>query len=85
VTPENEAVIHELVKDRMIAFRAEDWLDIQKPQTIPVEVQLPPAALESYRQMERDYFLTLTDAEIEAVAAKVVAEVTKKTGATLRG
>ncbi|GLK73546.1 phenylalanine--tRNA ligase subunit beta [Ancylobacter dichloromethanicus] len=28
---------------------------------------------------------TLTDAEIEAVASKIVAEVTKKTGATLRG
>ena len=28
---------------------------------------------------------TLTDAEIEAVAGKIVAEVTKKTGATLRG
>ncbi|MDQ0304767.1 phenylalanine--tRNA ligase subunit beta [Ancylobacter polymorphus] len=28
---------------------------------------------------------TLTDAEIDAVAAKIVAEVTKKTGATLRG
>jgi phenylalanyl-tRNA synthetase beta chain len=28
---------------------------------------------------------TLTDAEIEAVAARIVAEVTKKTGATLRG
>ena len=28
---------------------------------------------------------TLTDVEIEAVAAKVVAEVTKKTGAALRG
>ncbi len=28
---------------------------------------------------------TLTDAEIEAVAAKIVAEVAKKTGATLRG
>ncbi len=28
---------------------------------------------------------TLTDAEIEAVAAKIVAEVVKKTGATLRG
>ena len=27
---------------------------------------------------------TLTDVEIEAVAAKIVAEVTKKTGATLR-
>ena len=28
---------------------------------------------------------TLTDAEIEAVAAKIIAEVTRKTGATLRG
>ena len=28
---------------------------------------------------------TLTDAEIEAVSAKIVGEVTKKTGATLRG
>jgi phenylalanyl-tRNA synthetase beta chain len=28
---------------------------------------------------------TMTDEEIEAVAAKVVAEVTKKTGGTLRG
>jgi phenylalanyl-tRNA synthetase beta chain len=28
---------------------------------------------------------TLTDAEIEAVAAKIVAEVAKKTGAVLRG
>ena len=28
---------------------------------------------------------TLTDSEIEAVMAKIVADVTKKTGATLRG
>ncbi len=28
---------------------------------------------------------TLTDAEIEAVSQKIVAEVTRKTGATLRG
>ena len=28
---------------------------------------------------------TLTDAEIEAVAAKIVGDVSKKTGATLRG
>ncbi len=28
---------------------------------------------------------TLTDAEIEATVAKIVAEVAKKTGATLRG
>ena len=28
---------------------------------------------------------TMTDAEIDAVAARIVAEVTKKTGGTLRG
>ena len=28
---------------------------------------------------------TMTDQEIEAVAAKIVAEVTKRTGGTLRG
>ena len=28
---------------------------------------------------------TLTDQEIDAVAAKIVAEITKKTGGTLRG
>jgi phenylalanyl-tRNA synthetase beta chain len=28
---------------------------------------------------------TLTDAEIEAVSAKIVAEVSRRTGATLRG
>jgi phenylalanyl-tRNA synthetase beta chain len=28
---------------------------------------------------------TLTDAEIEAVSARIVAEVSRKTGATLRG
>jgi hypothetical protein len=66
-----EASIHTAVADRMIAFRAEDWLDIQKPQEIPVEVELPSGALSQYRQMENDFFLKLTDAEITSGTAAI--------------
>lgn len=64
-----DALIHERVKDSMIALRAEDWLDLQKPQVIPIEVALPPVALAQYRAMEKDFFLSLPDAEIEAGTA----------------
>lgn len=45
----------------------------EEKKSVAIEVTLQPR--------ER----TLTDAEIEAVAGKIVADVTKKTGATLRG
>jgi SNF2 family DNA or RNA helicase len=57
--------IHELVADRMLALRAEDWLPIEKPQEISIDVHLPPDAMEKYGKMERDYFLTLTEREID--------------------
>lgn len=60
-----EPEIHRLVADRMLALRAEDWLPIEKPQEIPIEIQLPPDVMKLYRQMERDYFLKLTEREIE--------------------
>jgi hypothetical protein len=66
-----EASIHTAVADRMIAFRAEDWLDIQKPQALMMEVNLPPAALAQYKEMEKDFFLKLTDSEIGAGTAAV--------------
>jgi SNF2 family DNA or RNA helicase len=65
----SQTAIHAALSDRLLAFRAEDWLDIQKPQEIPVEVNLPPTALAQYREMEKDFFLRLTDAEIEAGTA----------------
>src|SRR6202044_3821039 len=60
---------HDQVKDSMIALRAEDWLDLTKPQVIPIEVAIPPAAMLQYRAMEKDFFLKLTDAEITAGTA----------------
>jgi SNF2-related domain len=66
-----EAAIHDLVKDRMLAFRAEDWLDLTQPQITPVEFELDPSARDRYRQMEREYFMEIDDAQISAGTAMV--------------
>jgi SNF2 family DNA or RNA helicase len=63
--------IHRLVADRMLVLRAEDWMDLTKPQEIPIEVELPPEALVQYRAMEKDYFLSINDRDIEAGTAMV--------------
>ncbi len=66
-----EAAIHEALKPTMLALRAEDWLDITQPQLIPVAFELQPAVREQYRQMEKEFFLQLPDADIEAGTAMV--------------
>lgn len=66
-----EAAIAELMKDKMIAFRAEDWLDLTKPQEIPVEYDLSPRAQTLYDDMERAYFLSIDDKDISAGTAMV--------------
>jgi hypothetical protein len=63
--------IQEAVKDVLVAYRAEDWLDITKPQELAVEFELPAAARAQYREMEKDFFLKLPDAEIEAGTAAI--------------
>lgn len=68
-----EAAIHDAVKDLMIAFRAEDWLDIQKPQVLPVEFNLPPEAMARYKEMERDFFMEIDDKQIEVGTAAIKA------------
>jgi SNF2-related domain len=66
-----DAAIHEAVKDITLAFRAEDWLDITQPQLLPVEFDLPPAVRAQYKQMEKDFFLEVDDAQIEAGTAAI--------------
>jgi hypothetical protein len=73
ITPQHgaEAAIHAAAKSWMLALRAKDWLDIQEPQEIPVEVNMPETATVDYRRMEQDFFLEIGDAEIEAGTAAV--------------
>jgi hypothetical protein len=64
-----EKRIHEAVSDRMVAFRVEDWLDVLCPQVIPIAFKMPLKAREQYDAMEKDYFLSLNDKDIEAGTA----------------
>jgi hypothetical protein len=66
-----EAAIHEAVKDVLVAYRAEDWLDITKPQELAVEFELPPAVRAQYKRMEKEFFLEVDDAAITAGTAMV--------------
>jgi SNF2 family DNA or RNA helicase len=66
-----ETAIHEAVADRMLALRAEDWLPLDKPQEIPIEIDLPADAMVKYRQMQKDLFLEMSDTEITAGTAAV--------------
>ncbi len=69
IQPGADAEIHALVKDLCLAIRAKDWFDIREPIYIPVRVELPPAARQHYREMERDFFTRIEGHEIEAFAA----------------
>ena len=66
-----DTAIHDAVKDITIVFRAEDWLDITKPQLLPVEFELPPAAMAQYKRMEKEFFVEVNDAAIEAGTAAI--------------
>lgn len=66
-----DAAIHEAIKDITIAFRAEDWLDITKPQELAVEFELPPTVRAQYRAMEKEFFLEIDDAQITAGTAAI--------------
>ncbi len=72
---EAEKAIHELIADRTLALRAEDWLPIEKPQEIAVDVRMPPEVMEKYRAMEKDYFMTVSEREIETAVEAGTAAV----------
>lgn len=63
--------IQEAVKDVLVAYRAEDWLDITQPQLLPIAFELPPVACAQYKRMEKDFFLEVDDAQIEAGTAAI--------------
>lgn len=66
-----EAAIHKAVEGKLVSFRSEDWLKLEKPHVVIKEVDLPPAVKKQYEAMEADYFMSLDDGEIEAGTAAV--------------
>jgi SNF2 family DNA or RNA helicase len=64
-----EKEIHEKLADCTLALRAEDWFNIHEPITMNIPVQLPPAAMRLYEEMERDFFISIGTTNIVAVNA----------------
>ena len=61
--------IHAALADCTLALRAEDWFDIWEPIVTDIPVALPPAARTLYDKMEEEFFISLPQANIEAVNA----------------
>lgn len=70
-----EPEIHKLVADRMLALRAEDWLPIEKPQELTIDVPLPASAMRTYREMEKDYFTIVSERELDTAVEAGTAAV----------
>jgi SNF2 family DNA or RNA helicase len=63
--------IYALLADSAMALRAEDWLDVLKPEYIQRHVKLPPDAQVLYRQMEQKFWVEMPEEKIVAWNAAV--------------
>ena len=61
--------IYAALADCTIALRAEDWLDVKKPNYFEKRVELPPDARKHYRTMEKKFFADMPGGQIVAFAA----------------
>ena len=67
--PHTPAEIHERIKDICLSIRAEDYFDLKEPIYVDVPVDLPKAAMNQYKQMEKMMYLELEGKEIDALNA----------------
>jgi SNF2 family DNA or RNA helicase len=73
--PEMRAVewAQEEIEDKLratnVSLRAKDWFDLDEPIVRRVEVELPAKARAHYKEMAKDFYTRLGNAEIEAVHA----------------
>lgn len=61
-----QAQIEGLLKDCCLTIDAKDWFDVADPIIRNIEVDLPPAARALYKKMEREMFIELETASVEA-------------------
>ncbi len=61
--PDCQKEIDRLLSDCTLAIRAEDWMNVGKPNYVEREVLLPPDAMGLYKQMERDFWIEIQQLE----------------------
>ena len=75
LTPVNNAdkIIHRLIDDIVISLNVDDYLQMPERIDTVMRVNMPPARLAEYKQLERDFIMQINDAEIVAYNAATLA------------
>ena len=68
-----EEAIHKKLSDMCVSMRASDWLDLPERIESIIKVKLSPKDRERYEQLERDLVLPLTESDVVADTAAVLA------------
>ncbi len=68
-----EEAIYNKLSDICVSMKSRDYLKIPQRTDNIVPVQLPPEAMEKYRQLERDLLLPLLEGDVVAGSAGVLA------------
>ena len=87
VFPHAQKEIQDLLRDICLTLDPKDWFDLDEPIVSTVYVDLPPAAREKYKDMERDMFMQLEEHDVEAfgAAAKTIKCLQVASGAAYVG
>lgn len=67
--PHAFAEVSELIKDLCLSLRAEDYFDLPGTIVNDIYVDLPPKAMQLYREMEREMFIEIASTGVEAFNA----------------
>jgi len=73
VRPEKQETLFAALSDICLRMKAEDYIDVPDRIDSNVTVDLPPAVITLYRQMQKEFVLQLESGEITAVNAAVQA------------
>lgn len=69
VFPHAQAEIEGLLKDICLTLDPKDWFDLQEPIVNTISVELPKTARQHYKEMEKEFFTSIQDHDIEAFGA----------------
>ena len=68
-----DKIIHKLIDDIVISLNVDDYLEMPERIDTVMRVNIPPARLAEYKQLEREFLIQINDAEIVAYNAATLA------------
>ncbi|HNF41763.1 MAG TPA: DEAD/DEAH box helicase [Agitococcus sp.] len=68
-----DKIIHKLIDDIVISLNVDDYLEMPERIDTVMRVNIPPARLAEYKQLERDFIMQINDTEIVAYNAATLA------------